>query len=355
MAILRTAEIKRDPITQMRESSNANIIFDFSEDIKRGDHFPAIEVFNDGENYWLSDGWYRVAAHEEAGVKEIQANVHDGTLRDATEYAMGCNGNHGRERDDLDIRKAIRTALEDEEWGKRSDAEIGRMVKISGTTVGRERKLWKEEKKNGKPKDAEPQETKAEFSDNGIEKQNKDDGDANSDRESAGVGEEPAIPVDGDESGDEEVREVERGGKRYNMKTKNLGGKPRGRPKGKGKKKKERAEKDEEGKVIPHDLTGVFGAIEIFDNMANLISQVQGLLKKAKDSPAGSRFRIQPIQVDLDNARKAITASTPYAVCPGRLDQPCKRSCERCGGENYLDKTQFAALPKSLRKPVEAS
>ena len=57
--------------------------------MRDGAKFPPVTVF-DGENNWLSDGFHRFYA----GLEEIEADVRQGTLRDAKLFSMSANAVH---------------------------------------------------------------------------------------------------------------------------------------------------------------------------------------------------------------------------------------------------------------------
>jgi hypothetical protein len=99
--------------------------------MRRGDEFPAIDVYFDGSEHWLADGFYRVAAAQKVGMDMIRAEVHAGTKRDALLHAAGANETHGVRRTNLDKRKAVQTLLEDKEWREWSDREIARQTRTS--------------------------------------------------------------------------------------------------------------------------------------------------------------------------------------------------------------------------------
>jgi hypothetical protein len=110
--------------------------------------FPPVVVFYDGADYWLADGFHRVAAmrawadqHTPGGARQatIAAEVRQGTRRDAILYACGTNATHGLQRTQSDKRRAVETLLRDPEWRQWSDREIGRRCAVDHKTVARVR------------------------------------------------------------------------------------------------------------------------------------------------------------------------------------------------------------------------
>lgn len=133
--------IKTDGGTQMRDGLNQERVNEYAEEmaeVRSWGKFPHVVVFYDGTNYWLADGFHRVAAAARMPliVPTVLAEVNAGTRRDAILYAAGANASHGLPRTAADKRRAIETLLRDEEWSKWSDREIGRRCAVSRTTVG---------------------------------------------------------------------------------------------------------------------------------------------------------------------------------------------------------------------------
>lgn len=93
-----------------------------------GDIFPAIELVCDGKDYWLFDGFHRVHAARQAGRKEIIANVHEGTRRDALYLSFGVNSKHGLPRPRGSLKRILIKILTDSEWSRKPLREIARHV-----------------------------------------------------------------------------------------------------------------------------------------------------------------------------------------------------------------------------------
>jgi hypothetical protein len=129
--------IRIDGGTQTRELINETAVAQYTEDLLNGCIFPPIEIFDDGVHKWLVDGFHRLFAHKRADYKEIEVNVHQGTLRDAQFYALGVNDKHGLQRTNADKRKAVKIALDDLEWQDLSDIKLGKICNVSPTFVAK--------------------------------------------------------------------------------------------------------------------------------------------------------------------------------------------------------------------------
>jgi hypothetical protein len=139
-AVLKVDQIAIDPDLQMRESGlDAGIVAEYAEALNDGATFPPITAFFDGEQYWLADGFHRVGAVKKLGLETINADVRQGSRRDAMLYAVGVNAIHGLRRSAADKRRAIVAMLRDPQWARWSDREIGKRCAVDHKTVGKVR------------------------------------------------------------------------------------------------------------------------------------------------------------------------------------------------------------------------
>lgn len=127
--------IRMDGGTQPRSEINTDTVTEYAEAMRDGASFPPIDVYYDGQSYWLADGFHRVQAARQAELLDINALVHMGTQRDAILHSAGANGTHGLRRTNEDKRRAVTRLLKDEEWAKWSDREIARKCMVSNNFV----------------------------------------------------------------------------------------------------------------------------------------------------------------------------------------------------------------------------
>ncbi len=138
---LEVSVIRRDGGTQPRALINPFQVDEYAADMAAGATFPPVVVFNDGSEYWLADGFHRVAAAEKAGFRSVCVDVRQGTRRDAVLYSVGANSAHGLRRTNEDKHRAVLTLLQDEEWRQWSNVEIARRCGVSHTFVNSLRSL----------------------------------------------------------------------------------------------------------------------------------------------------------------------------------------------------------------------
>lgn len=132
---VKVALIRTDGGTQPRVVMSTNTVDEYALDMESGAVFPPVTLFYDGKDYWLSDGFHRISAARKAGLDTIDADVTEGTKRDAILYSVGCNGKHGQRRTNKDKQKAVEKMLNDKEWVTWSDREIARRCNVSAPFV----------------------------------------------------------------------------------------------------------------------------------------------------------------------------------------------------------------------------
>jgi hypothetical protein len=72
-----------------------------------------------------------------AGIKEIAAEVRQGTRRDALLYALSANAEHGHRRTNEDKRRAVDIMLADPEWSKLTDRAIAEACLVTEQYVSK--------------------------------------------------------------------------------------------------------------------------------------------------------------------------------------------------------------------------
>lgn len=111
---LPLGSIRTDGDTQPRVKTDYEAVDEYAEVMRakpKRHKFPPLDVFWDGESYWLVSGFQRFLAAQKAGLKEFACEVHEGTLADARWFAAATNQDHGVRRSNEDKRKAAEMAL----------------------------------------------------------------------------------------------------------------------------------------------------------------------------------------------------------------------------------------------------
>lgn len=130
---LPIAAIRRDSGAQFRDKISEVHIGRIIEGIENGAAIEPIEVFFDGDVYWLADGEHRVIAHERTGRADIEAEVKDGSQMDARRRGRSANSEHNAlPRSVKAKRAAVTDALtNDPEWAKWSDQAVAKGCGVS--------------------------------------------------------------------------------------------------------------------------------------------------------------------------------------------------------------------------------
>lgn len=114
-------------LRQVRE----NVVEGYAERMGEGDVFPPVSVVQEGKQYFVYDGFHRIAAAALRGDTEIEVTVQAGTMRDAFLLTVKANAQNGVFRTNADKRAAVLVLLTDEEWSKWSNCEIAREALVS--------------------------------------------------------------------------------------------------------------------------------------------------------------------------------------------------------------------------------
>lgn len=136
--MLKRADIRTNGGTQSRAAINEATVAEYAEAM--GDPatvFPPVVVYYDGREYWLADGFHRLAAWERIGREEVPADVRQGDRRRAILHSCAANAEHGLRRTNADKRRAVMTLLEDAEWSQWSARQIARQCGVSHDFVAR--------------------------------------------------------------------------------------------------------------------------------------------------------------------------------------------------------------------------
>ena len=129
------ARIRISGGTQPRAAISQDVVDEYGVAMRSGAHFPPVVVFQSGTDYWLADGFHRYYAAQESKVTHLDAEVRQGTQRDAILYSVGANSEHGLRRTNEDKRRAVMTLLQDAEWAAWADNAIAKQCRVSNHLV----------------------------------------------------------------------------------------------------------------------------------------------------------------------------------------------------------------------------
>lgn len=139
MKKLNVSDIRIDGGTQIRKQLNQDKVDEYAAQMMDGEVFPPITVFFDGSSYWLASGFHRYFATKKINNETIDVDVKQGTIEEATLFALGDN-KHGLNMTAEDYRRSVEIMLGHPVWSNWSNAQIARHIGVSAMTVGRVKK-----------------------------------------------------------------------------------------------------------------------------------------------------------------------------------------------------------------------
>lgn len=137
---IKLDKINVDGDLQVRDKIIEEAVREYAEVISNGGKMPPITLFFDGSLYHLADGWHRYFAHKQAAFPEIEAEIREGSRRDAILFAVSANDKHGLRRTNADKRRSVLVLLEDFEWSEWNNTKIAEVCGVSATFVDKIRK-----------------------------------------------------------------------------------------------------------------------------------------------------------------------------------------------------------------------
>lgn len=139
MPHLATDNIEATSATQVRTKIHKDVVDAYQHDLECGAVMPPVIVFAEkgSARYILADGFHRLMAHINAGIEEIEVDVHEGRMHDALEYALSANRAHGLRRSNGDKINAVKMALKDPVFSQLSHQDIANLCGVHKNTVQR--------------------------------------------------------------------------------------------------------------------------------------------------------------------------------------------------------------------------
>lgn len=128
--------LRIDGDTQARVSINEDTVEDYAAIIAEGNgdwQMGPVDVFHDGSEYWLADGFHRTLAAIRVERASIPCIVHKGTQRDARIFGMTANDQHGLRMTRADKRRCVEWLLDN--GGKMTQQKIAETAGVHVNTV----------------------------------------------------------------------------------------------------------------------------------------------------------------------------------------------------------------------------
>jgi len=128
--------LRLDAGTQNRVAINQDVVEDYAELISQSNGkwpFPPLDVFHDGKDFFLANGFHRTLGAVQAKRASIPCEVRKGGAREARIFGMTANDRHGLRMSRADKRACVEWLLDNEP--KATQDEIGRKAGVSKRLV----------------------------------------------------------------------------------------------------------------------------------------------------------------------------------------------------------------------------
>lgn len=309
--------------TQSRDTIDKLYVAELVELLNANKKLPHVDVYKDGNDLWLADGFHRFQAHQDAGRRTIRAEVHKGDRAAARWHSIGANQAHGLRRTNADKRKAVTMALEDRPGA--SDALIAQHVGVSDRTVWTVRQHITP---TTTPPPPPPPPSKSIITPH----------------QQLSEGQPPQIAEVGRYVKQDDAPPGFRIG---------ADGKARKLPPPPPKPKKQaepEPQLDGAGKQIPDYLQPLFDRSAELKTVLASLDKVRRAVDKAEGDPLWRECNLHQTAAELKTAAHAIRASIPFAVCPWcRGAQPMIADCRGCQGRGALGRFRWELVPAELK------
>lgn len=127
--------IRLDGDTQSRVKINEEAVADYCDIITEADDWPfePLDVFHDGTDYFLADGFHRTLAAHRAKRASIPCRIHTGGAFDAHVFGMTANDRHGLRMTRDDKRHCVEWLLDN--GPKMTQKDIAEKAGVTSRTV----------------------------------------------------------------------------------------------------------------------------------------------------------------------------------------------------------------------------
>ena len=121
--------------TQSRIKIDEDVVQDYVALITESKEwpFPPLDVFHDGTDYFVADGFHRLLGARRTKRGSIPCHIHEGTARDARIFGMTANDKHGLRMTRADKRACVEWLLDN--GGKLTQKEIAEKAGVTVRTV----------------------------------------------------------------------------------------------------------------------------------------------------------------------------------------------------------------------------
>ena len=123
--------LRTDGDTQSRIAISEDTVTEYAELIASSNGewtMGPVDVFHDGTDYFVADGFHRTMAALRTGRASIPCRIHKGTAKDARIFGMTANDRHGLRMSRADKRACVEWLLDN--GGKMTQAELAQKAGV---------------------------------------------------------------------------------------------------------------------------------------------------------------------------------------------------------------------------------
>ncbi len=132
---IRLDAIRIDGDTQPRQEICTATVEEYASAYIDREPLPPLDVFHDGADYWLGDGFHRYHAAKAAGLELVDVRIAKGTVNECQWFSYAANQRHGLRRTNADKQKAVRCALLHPTATRLSDEQVATHIGVSRRMV----------------------------------------------------------------------------------------------------------------------------------------------------------------------------------------------------------------------------
>jgi hypothetical protein len=121
-----------DEELQPRAAIDRTVLENYVQLLVDGVRFPPVVAFRDGDVLWLADGFHRWHAHKVIDADGIEADIREGTRRDALLHSLAANAKHGLQRGATDYSRAYETACRNRLVDPADPEAVAALLQCSG-------------------------------------------------------------------------------------------------------------------------------------------------------------------------------------------------------------------------------
>ena len=287
-------DIRIDGNTQQRPV-DPTVVAKYKALMQEGDKFPPVEVIFDGHDFWLADGFHRVHAMRKLAQNMVEANVNEGTKRDAIFYSFSANQYHGFPRQPGTIKTMLMEKIfPDDEWGEMTDEQIRLFIGgVSRSYISR----CRNEFRGDKPVKKTPETVTVSQSEESVVP------------ETPVTAEQPEVEAD--------LSNVI----------------------------------DSLGQKVPEHLAKTFFRAAEIKEHGKSINLVFRAIKEACDNadPLYKDCKIEALKSDIGNIRRNLRFSLPYCVCKYCGGDVNNADCRACNGTGIQNEQSYIATPAEMK------